>query len=213
MKEHEYALLGGVNRAKVGRYIGSVSAVVSAAVVFMLLSAVDLAKSFNVSVNIPPAVLSLVGAGAVFAALYAVFDNYIWRTLTLRRILKIPDLAGEWRCQGRTLNMDGDVVYEWDGVVFIVQSWDRIRVGLRTDQSGSNSIAAAVMYDEIDGYRLFYNYENIPKLGERDLERHIGFAELTFSKDESRAEGEYFNGRGRVSFGKMLLTRSKVDGL
>ncbi|MCP8467886.1 hypothetical protein NK553_28445 [Pseudomonas sp. ZM23] len=212
MKEHEYSLLGGVNRAKVGRYIGSISAVVSGVVVFMLLSAVDLARNFNVSVNVPPAVLSLVGAGAVFAVLYAVFDKYIWRVGTLRGLLKIPDLAGEWRCQGKSLNMDGDVLYEWEGVVFIVQSWDKIRVGLRTDQSGSNSITAAVMYDEIDGYRLLYNYENTPRLGESDLERHVGFAELIFSKDESKAEGEYFNGRGRVSFGKIFLTRSRVNG-
>ena len=39
MLEHDYALLGGLNRAKVGRYLSLVAASVSAGIVFVLLAA------------------------------------------------------------------------------------------------------------------------------------------------------------------------------
>jgi hypothetical protein len=36
----------------------------------------------------------------------------------------------------------------------------------------------------------------------------LGFSELVFSKDLVSAEGEYFNGHGRYTFGTMHLTRN-----
>ena len=79
MNEHEYALLGGLNRTKVGRYLSLLAASVSAGIVFILLSAVNIAHRWGLPVNLTPAVLSLVGAGAVFAALYWLFDRAAWR--------------------------------------------------------------------------------------------------------------------------------------
>ena len=37
--------------------------------------------------------------------------------------------------------------------------------------------------------------------------RHLGFCDLNFAKDLKSAEGEYFNGHGRNTFGVMHLTR------
>jgi hypothetical protein len=37
-QDHEYTLLGGVNRAKVGRYLALASASVSGAITFLLLT-------------------------------------------------------------------------------------------------------------------------------------------------------------------------------
>ena len=36
---------------------------------------------------------------------------------------------------------------------------------------------------------------------------HVGYAELAFQEDLRGAEGDYFNNRGRTTFGKMTLTR------
>ena len=83
----------------------------------------------------------------------------------------------------------------------------QIRVGLKTAQSGSDSIAAALICDNADGYRLLYNYRNRPKIGEVNLAAHLGFAELHFAKSLQTAEGEYFNGHGRYTFGTMHLER------
>lgn len=208
MRDHEYALLGGLNRAKVGRYLSLIAAVVSAAIVFVLLTAVQLVQQLGLPATLAPSVLSLVGAGAVFGALYWIFNRYAWRWPLLNSAIKVPNLSGEWKCKGKTIGSDGSPEYEWKGVVTIYQSWDKIRVRLKTEQSGSDSIAAALVCDDADGYRLLYNYRNEPRIGEVDLRGHLGFCDLNFASDLKTAEGEYFNGRGRNTFGTMNLARA-----
>jgi len=207
MQDHEYALVGGVNRAKIGRYITLVSAIVSAGIVFVLLSAVDLAKKYDLSVNLPPVVLSLVGAGSVFVALYWIFDRFLWRLPGVAMFLRVPNLSGDWHCDGQTLNPDKSPSYAWQATITIAQSWDRIRLHLATATSTSDSVAAAIAYDSIDGYHLLYHYRNTPAVTSVDLAAHRGFGELIFSKDLRTATGEYFNGSGRFSFGTMRLRK------
>jgi hypothetical protein len=207
MLEHDYALLGGLNRAKVGRYLSLVAATVSAGIVFVLLAAVNLVQRLGLPADLTPSVLSLVGAGAVFGALYWIFNRYAWRWPVLNPAVKVPNLSGEWECSGKTFNPDGTVQYDWKALVTIYQSWDKIRVRLKTEQSGSDSIAAALVCDDADGYRLLYNYRNHPRIVEVELQSHIGFCDLNFAKDLKSAEGEYFNGHGRNTFGSMHLTK------
>jgi hypothetical protein len=206
-QEHEYALLGGINRAKVGRYLTLIAASVSAGIVFVLLTVVDLAHRLGLNANIPPAILSLVGAGVVFGVLYWMFDRYAWRWSYLNTALNVPCLAGDWHCDGQTINPDGSPGYKWDGIVTISQSWDKIRVRLKAKQSGSASIAAALICGDSEGCRLLYNYRNDPKIAEVQLKSHLGFNQLLFAKDLQSAEGEYFNGYGRFTFGTMHLKR------
>lgn len=207
MLEHDYALLGGLDRAQVGRYLSLVAASVSAGIVFVLLAAVNLAQRLGLPANLTPSVLSLVGAGAVFGALYWIFNRYAWQWPVLNSAVKVPNLSGEWECMGKTFQPDGKVQYEWKATVTIFQRWDKIRVRLKTEQSGSDSIAAALVCDDSDGHRLLYNYRNHPRIGEVELKSHLGFCDLNFSKDLKSAEGEYFNGHGRNTFGVMHLTR------
>lgn len=205
--DHEYSLLGGVNRALIGRYLTIVASSISGASVFLLLSVADLAKRFNVPVNLPPTALSLLGAGMVFALLYAAFNKTVWKWRWAAKYLKVPDLSGEWRCIGTTLNAEGEPKYNWDADVYICQTWDKIRVRLKTNQSGSNSVTAALVYDEADGYRLLYNYRNDPSPGEPELRGHVGSANLLFTKALDSAAGDYFNGYGRPTYGRMELRR------
>jgi hypothetical protein len=206
-QEHEYALLGGINRAQVGRYIAIVAASVSSILVFSLLSLVDFAKSLGIPVILPPYILSLAGAASVFAALYWLFSRHVWRWPYLSNLLRVPNLAGDWTCEGKTLDENGAVVVEWNGTLTIVQTWDKLRVRMRTAHSGSNSITAALAYDQVDGFRLLYNYRNDPRIDEPDLRSHAGFADLTFAPDLRSADGIYFNGRGRFTFGTFHLVR------
>jgi hypothetical protein len=206
-QEHEYALLEGVNRAKVGRYLGLLAAGISGVIVFLLLAAVDLAKRLHIPVNLPPTALSLVSAGTVFTALYWILDRYAWRWSWLGAVLGVPDLSGQWACEGDSLDQDGSTRYRWSGTVTIIQSWDKIRVRLKTAQSGSNSISAALICDKAEGYVLLYHYRNDPNIGEPELKSHRGFAELIFASDRQSAIGEYFNGHGRITFGRMRLRR------
>ena len=210
MRDHEYALIEGVNRSKVGRYLTLIASSVSALIVLLVLSIIDIAKAIGLPVNIPPSVMSLIGASAVFGVLYWLFNKYAWKARHIERLLNVPNLSGQWECRGESLNHDGDVEYTWEGTVTIVQSWDRIRVRLKTQKSGSNSISAALVNDEVDGFRLLYNYRNDPVLGEPDLKSHIGFSEIVFDKNISLAEGTYYNGHGRTTFGRMFLR--KING-
>lgn len=203
--DHDYSVLEGYNRASVGRWIQIAAAAISGGIVFVLLSAVDLAERFGLNVNLPPMVLSLAGAGTVYLGLYWLFNHHLWKHPRISRLLKVPHLAGKWKCGGVTLEKEPHI--QWEGIITIIQSWDKLRVRLDTAQSGSDSITAALVHDEAVGYRLMYHYANRPRIGETHLSAHHGFAELVFSHDCSTATGEYFNGRGRNTWGSMTLER------
>jgi len=206
--DHEYVVLGGVNRAQVGRYLTRTASVVSGLLVWLLLQLVDLAKTFGIGVNLPPVVLSLVGAGAVYGGLYLLFRKWMWRLPWVMRWLKVANLAGTWACEGSPFPREGSLAKEWTATVTITQDWDRFRVHLKTAQSSSNSIVAALTCDPIEGFVLLYSYRNEPKPGEDELSVHRGFARLVFDKHLKRAEGDYFNGDGRHSSGTMILRRT-----
>ncbi|ALT77144.1 Cap15 family CBASS effector [Paucibacter sp. KCTC 42545] len=205
--DHEYAVLGGVNRASIGRYLAILSSSISAGLVFVLLQAQNYAQTMGLDVNLPPIVLSLVGAGAVYTVLFWLLKNHAWKWRPLSALLKVPNLAGTWDCKGETLDRDGKITYAWTAEVTIIQCWDKLRVRLKTSQSGSNSMAAALTHDSVDGWLLLYQYRNDPRIGEPELNSHVGTCSATFSKDLKSATAEYFNGVGRATFGKMTWTR------
>lgn len=207
MQEHEYSVLGGTNRAAIGRALSLIAAGVASVLVTVVLAAIDLARTLGWSPVLPPLIMWPVTAGLIYAALYWLFDQHVWKLPQLSKLLKVPDLSGSWRCEGQTINPDKTLGYVWSGEVVIVQSWDRLRVRLKTAQSASNSVAAALVYDRADGFRLLYNYRNEPRIGEPELNAHRGSAEITFASDLKTAAGEYFNGHGRYTFGTMKLER------
>jgi hypothetical protein len=203
--EHEYALLGGCNRASIGRWLGSIAALISGGIVFLILSAVDLAGSLGWNVNLPPTVLSLVGAGAVYGILYWLFDRRIWKLAPVAKLLRVPDLSGKWGCIGTPLQPGAAI--PWQGTITIIQSWDKLRVHLETQTSVSDSLSAALLFDEAAGYRLMYHYSNQPRVTAQGMATHHGFAELVFAPGEQQAAGDYFNGRGRNTYGTLTVTR------
>lgn len=205
--DHEYALLGGFNRSHLGRWIFMGAAAISGVLVFLLLTVVDVAARLGWPMNLPPAVLSLVGAGTVYLGLYLIFDRFVWKWGPVSKLLKLPDLAGTWRCNG--ISLDRTPPTPWSGTVTITQSWDKVRVHLKTDQSSSNSVAAALLCDPVGGHRLMYHYKNEPRQGEDELHAHHGFAELSFAVGSDSATGEYFNGRGRNTYGSITLQKEK----
>lgn len=204
---HEYSVLGGINRARIGQILGALAAAISSALVAILLAAVHLAKLLGFGGYIPAVLLPPIGAGVVFTVLYWFFDRHAWKLPWLTEALGVPDLSGQWRVDGQTLNPDKSPSFVWAGDITIVQSWDRIRVRLKTHQSGSNSITAALVRDEADGYRLFYSYRNDPRADQVELNSHRGWAEITFNRSLTEGDGEYFNGLGRFTFGTMKLMR------
>lgn len=206
-QDHEYSVLGGLNRAKIGHTIGAIAAVISPLVVSLVLVMISILDYYGIGDRIPRVVMWPVSAGVIYAGLYWIFAKYAWKYRPLNRLLKVPDLAGEWHCDGQTINPDKTPSFKWEGTVVITQNWDKLRIRLKTAQSGSNSIAAALFHDEVDGFRILYNYKNDPRSDQPELQPHRGFADITFNPDLKYGEGEYFNGQGRFTFGAMKLTR------
>ncbi len=207
--EHEYSVLGGLNRAAIGRYLSITASAIAAGLGTLAAWLINLAKTIGIADHVPDLVLWPLTAGLIYVALYWLFESRIWKWTKLANLLKVPDLSGTWDCQGQTLSEGGST---WVGEVMIIQSWDKLRVRLKTSQSGSNSVAAALIYDQADGFRLLYNYKNEPRIGEVELKAHRGSAELTFASDLQSAEGEYFNGHGRYTYGTMKLKRREKNG-
>lgn len=209
MRSHEYSLLDGVNRSKVGRVIGGIAALISALVVFIFLSYFDMATRYGWPANIPPSLMSALGAGVVYFALYWFFNRFAWRWVA--KPLRVPNLQGRWRCEGQGYpgGEGAQDMRPWEGEVKVFQSWDKLRIHLKTTQSHSDSVVAALMHDDTGGYRLIYNYENAPRNDQPELSPHMGFCDMRVAEDQQSAEGEYFNGRGRGSYGRMAWARKK----
>ncbi|MBD9563981.1 hypothetical protein [Pseudomonas sp. PDM09] len=208
-QDHEYSVLGGPNRAKIGHTLSIVAAGASSLIITLFLAAVDIAKTLGWAHNIPNLILWPLSAGVIYAAIYWLFEKYVWKLSIISKLLRVPNLSGKWKCEGQSINPDKSLSDTWTGEITIIQSWDRLRIRLKTKQSGSNSIAAALVNDDADGFRLLYNYKNDPYQKEKNLVSHRGCAELLFDHNLKTAEGEYFNGHGRYTFGTMTLERIK----
>lgn len=206
-QDHEYSIMGGANRASVGRLLTLAASAISGLLVFGVLHLVDLAKQLEWNVNVPPTVLSLLGAGAVFGVLYLILNKWAWKWPGIGTYLRVPDVSGVWDCEGKTIAPDGTKKFEWAGEITIVQCWDKLRIRLTTQTSGSSSISAALAQDSVDGFVLLYHYRNDPRPQAVELKSHTGCAVITIAEDLKSAEGEYFNGRGRMTFGTMTWTK------
>ncbi|KAG1314424.1 hypothetical protein G6F62_013930 [Rhizopus arrhizus] len=137
MRSHEYVLLDGISRAKIGRYLGTAAAAISAGIVYLVLRVIDLAGRYGLPAHLTPSVMALIGAGTVYLILYWLFDRHLWRIPWLAGLLKVPDLQGQWRCEGTSYGgADNASARDWTGTVSIAQSWDRLRIRLTTEQSG-----------------------------------------------------------------------------
>lgn len=208
MLPHEYAVIGH-SRAVWGRHLGTVAAVIasigSAAAVAGFKFAQELGLGETGQIILWP-----VTAALIFPLAHLAFDRWVWKWRRVSTLLKIPDLNGEWNCQGRTTSVDPS--REWAGTVTIDQTWEKIKVHLKTAQSSSHSISAALVHEPRVGYRLMYSYRNAPKIGEPELAAHVGFCEFIFDEALTGADGEYFNNHGRTTSGRMRLTRKTANG-
>ncbi|MDN8601795.1 hypothetical protein Q0A17_20635 [Citrobacter sp. S2-9] len=204
MNSHEYIVICGLNRSKVGRYIAITASFLSFIFIFLALKTVEWLNSYHINSHIPASLFSLLSAGGIYMGLYAWFDKNLWQNSRVAKILCVPNLAGRWRVDGHTRSEGGST---WEGELKIVQSWDKVRIHLKTKTSHSDSVTASIIHDEGIGYQLLYNYRNQPKTGEEHLTSHVGFAEFRFDDELKSAEGHYFNGPSRTTYGTMKITR------
>jgi hypothetical protein len=204
LQDHEYSVIGH-NRSTVGRYLGTVAATIAAGSAATAAALSGIAASAGLPAWVQPAVVLPVSASLAYAGVYWLFNRYAWKRAC--RLLQFPDIGGVWDCQGRTLAEDGSVRFEWQAEITISQSWEKIAVYLKTPQSTSYSVSAALIPKADESWLLLYSYRNEPRAGEPELHAHLGYCELQFAKGLQAAEGDYFNARGRGTSGRMQLTR------
>ena len=207
MNGHEYCVQNGYNRSHVGKYVYSFATILSWLMIYASLKIFgELSVYWNTAI-------STLTTGILFVVTYFLFEKWIWKTSLFFKILKYPDISGDWSCEGESSfqieNKDMvKVDFKWKGKVKILQSWDKVRIRIETENSVSNSISAAIVYDELDEYKVLYSYENVPKdLDHDELRTHRGFAELTLSRDNESANVKYYNINGRKTIGNMLWTK------
>jgi hypothetical protein len=212
MQPHEYSVIG-LDRTSIGRYLGTAAGLMSAGAAMLVTVCFDLAQRLGYSDGATGLVIFPLNAAIFYFLGHLAFNKWIWRRSIIQSMLGVPDLNGEWSCIGQTKDNNGNTIHEWNGSVTINQTWEKIRVYLNTGQSSSRSKSASLVKEPGRGYVLMYSYQNEPKLGEPELRTHVGYCELQLDEDLCSAEGDYFNNRGRVTFGRMkLIKKDKRNG-
>ncbi len=107
MKSHEYIVICGFNRSKVGRYIAIVASVISFVLILLALTLIEWLKNFHINSHIPASVFSLISAGGIYMGLYTWFDKNLWHNTYLGKFLCVPNLAGRWNVEGHTRSEGG----------------------------------------------------------------------------------------------------------
>ncbi len=199
-KGHEYTVQNGTNRSNIGKTIYPLAAFLAGGLSLILI------KCFSWFPSIPNFISTAFLTALLFFILYYSFNHWIWKSKYISKFLKFPNISGDWVCKGESSFEN----LSWQAQVKITQTWDRMRIVLITDKSSSESVSAAIIYDDIKGYRLVYNYRNQPdSLDDESLKTHIGFVELKLDLDKNQASGNYYNVSGRKTFGNFIWTRKK----
>ncbi|MBQ9205143.1 MAG: hypothetical protein IJ158_00335 [Treponema sp.] len=148
----------------------------------------------------------------IFSVLWFLFAKLIWKIPLVTKILNVPDLSGEWKCEGIGKKYDDATINnQWDGMVVIEQTLDKILISTKTSKSTSHSTSVFGDLEKRNAneYVLTYMYENEPFVQEDGLHRHTGFCRLVFNIKDKTVLGNYYTDTDRGSYGTMKLTKQE----
>ena len=183
---HEYAVAGHA-RERIIFYV-SVASVFLAP--FLTAEAIKILHLISYNV-----VSFSIGSATVFAVLFGAFNIVVWKIGPVRVLLGMPDLNGEWICEGHAIDHETKKEYDWSGTLHISQTWTRMLVTLKTNESKSVSTSAIGGLLKLPGesYVLSLVYENKPSMTQKSLHQHAGLCRLVFNLQRKDADGQYFN--------------------
>lgn len=198
---HDYAVFEH-NRATIGRWLGVISILISGGISQLLIEIYSLT-------GLEAFAKATIATGVIYFILHWLFNKYIWKL----PLFQIPDLSGKWKLEGQTLNEDGTVKYNWDANIGIEQTWEKIIIKLKTQNSTSYSQTATLEKQHgFGGWLLSYSYKNEPKTGQcHELNSHNGYCQIEFNKEITKGNASYFNNNGRRTFGIMNLIKEQND--
>lgn len=195
---HPYAIFDH-KRQTVGRVLGILSFILGPLItsLFVDLSAITGFKFLGTFV---------VTSSLIYITFDWLFDHFIWKVGVVGKLLSIPKFEGRWRVTGETIDDEGEIRFDWQAEIDIVQKWDTISLMLKTDKSESYSYTATTLKLPNQSWQVSYSYSNEPNLEQfTDLRSHRGFCELVFDLEKRTATGTYFNSHGRRTNGNMKL--------
>jgi hypothetical protein len=150
---------------------------------------------------------SVLGFFGIFVWL---FDNYLWKIGIVHQTkwFFIPNLNSAWVVEIKSSHKGFEETVEARAI--IRQTASKICIALETTLSHSRSIYAALMRTErLNTFELTYLYVNEPKADSiATMNIHQGTACLRISDDCKVLEGEYYSGRGRQTFGRIIFRRT-----
>lgn len=145
----------------------------------------------------------------MYMALHGAFDAWLWRWGGRRLgCIRVPDLNGEWLFEVRSSFQPTVPV---SARVTIHQNWRGMSIRLKTDQSSSASVIAALLTNDPNEFVLSYEFVNTPRQGApATMHVHRGSAEIRFPKGNVttiEGTGEYYSGRDRQNQGTLEVSR------
>ena len=192
---HSYSI--DDKRIKILGSIGGVSFLVSFFILEKINGFVDSINGLPY-INDIPYIREISTFGAVFMAVFYLFDRLLWKF----KLSKIPNLNGDWEGKIETSH-NGK---EFDIKVNIKQTWSSISIILETANSRSKSEVASI---SISKSRLVYQFFNEPLfITEKTLHKHNGITFLNFEGNDI-LNGHYFNDRDRGTYGDLYIERIK----
>lgn len=153
-------------------------------------------------------------AFTIYGLFYFLFEKYIWRWKLLRkiRLVKIPDLNGEWL--GFVASSYDDHKTRHDANVKISQTWGNILIEFFSDKSKSHSVSATIFILK-DGKSsvISYEYYNEPKYDSTySMQVHSGSARFSIDENRMALKGDYYtNKRERGNFG--IIELKKIESM
>jgi hypothetical protein len=138
------------------------------------------------------------------------FEKRLWKISLIQKIglVKVPNLSGKW---------DGYILSSYDhhekkikATIEIFQTWTKIKIILRAENSVSYSQTASLLITPPDAVVISYEYSNEPvSKAVKTMNNHRGMARHNYvvSKEKETLNGEYFTGRGRMTHGSLIFRR------
>lgn len=145
---------------------------------------------------------------AVFTVLYIIFNKVVWKWIAA---VHIPNLNGTWT--GTLKTSYSNFVDEHEAVIEIVQTWTKICVTGKFNQSISFSKIACLEVDEAR-IILHYSYQNErkPDTTAETAVMHNGFATLIFDTKTHSISGSYYNNPATTNGNHGVLLLEKKSG-
>lgn len=152
--------------------------------------------------------MTMISFGTLFVGVQWAAKRYAWRVALFRKLhlVAVPDIGGRW--SGHISSSHSGFVERQPITIQIVQRWSNLSVALDTRASRSWSTSAILRTNDLPRAELTYTYINEPKpTADTAMHTHRGTATLQLVGDE--LIGEYYTGRDRGAFGKIVVQRMK----